>query len=401
MIRSTQVSTPTPPATRISQRLLLGGALASIAFAGACALLAVGAGISSCRDDAGDRAAAAANPEFQRALVSTSGRVLFVAQQDGTDDFYVSNVDGSGLTRLTNVRPGSIFAGPPAVSPDRTRLAISAGGISIVRLDRPGESLQLDRPGGSLAWSPDGTALASLSIDDHKRLHLHVFNADGSGEVRSMAETWPPTASGDHQFVGDLVWSPDATRFAFVLRTRPGYRRSGPSHTHLYVASADGTRLTNLSLAPDAGLVDGGLAWAPDGRRLAFRAGDGIGTVDVDLKWTLIRIEPHGSRSSQHPAWSPDGTRLAWFSPHSIVTSQPDGERQEELTRGRCRGVHPSWSDDGSRIAFVCHDWRDQGNVFAMNADGSGLTQVTNLAGGTWPFAASAYIHPKFPVWLP
>jgi dipeptidyl aminopeptidase/acylaminoacyl peptidase len=109
-----------------------------------------------------------------------------------------------------------------------------------------------------------------------------------------MAETWPPTASGDHQFVGDLVWSPDATRFAFVLRTRPGYRRSGPSHTHLYVASADGTRLTNLSLAPDAGLVDGGLAWAPDGRRLAFRAGDGIGTVDVDLKWTLIRIDPHG-----------------------------------------------------------------------------------------------------------
>jgi Tol biopolymer transport system component len=71
------------------------------------------------------------------------------------------------------------------------------------------------------------------------------------------------------------------------------------------------------------------------------------------------------------------------------------------LTRGRCRGVHPSWSDDGLRIAFVCHDWRDQGNVFAMNADGSGLTQVTNLAGGTWPFAASAYIHPKFPVWLP
>ena len=376
---------------------LLALALVPVAFVGGCLLLAGGAGVYNFRDDARERVAAAADPGLQRPLVSTSGRILFIAQKGGTDDFYVVNADGSGLTPVTQLPTGSMVS-RAILSPDHTRIAVAVGGVLIVPIDRPGEALRLDRPGGSLAWSPDGRRLASLSVDDQKRLHLYLFNADGSGEVRDIAGAWPSTAAGDQQFAGDLTWAPDGTRVAFILATSPAFKRSGPRHRHLYIAPVDGSGLKNLSLDPKALSVQDGLAWSPDGRRLAFRSGQGVGTVDADLNWKEIPIAIHETRSSPRPAWSPDGTHLAWFSPNSIVISDPDGGRQQELTRGRCRGVHPSWSTDGLRIAFVCHE--SGSDLWVMNADGSGLTRITHLSTGSSVFDPAATYSLRDSVWL-
>jgi Tol biopolymer transport system component len=243
--------------------------------------------------------------------------------------------------------------------------------------------------------------LASLRIDQVKRLYLYIFNADGSDGVRDIARSWPSTAVGDEQYVSDLVWSPDSSRFAFVLRTRPHFRRSGPNHSHLYVAHADGSALKNLSLDAKGLPVTGGLSWSPDGHRLAFQGGQGIGSVDLDLNWSETAVWPHSTRADQQPSWTPDGTRLAWFDPHSIVVSDPSGLHRRQLTRERCPGVQPSWSQDGRRIAFLCEDPRHFTNVFVMNADGSALTQVTHLGAGKLWMDPNAHYSPKFPIWLP
>ena len=369
-------------------------------FVGGCLMLAIGAGVANYHDDVADRHVAAADSRLQRPLDSASGRVLFIAQKDGTDDFFVVNGDGSGLTQLTQLPKGSLAA-RAMVSPDRTRMVInSSGGVSIVPLDGSGEPVRLDRPGGSLTWSPDGRQLASLSLDADKRLHLYAFNVDGSGEVRDLAAQWPSTAVGDEQSVFDLVWSPDGKRMAFVLDTRPAFKRTGPRHRHLYITPADGGRIRNMSLEPKAVPVQGHLAWSPDGRHLAFASASGIGLLDADLNWSEIPIAMHESRSTQLPAWSPDGTRLAWFTPDSIVVSDPSGANQRELTRGRCRGVKPSWSGDGSRIAFVCpHD--TGGDLWVMNADGSGLTRLTTFGDSASVFSLASHVHPSYSAWLP
>jgi Tol biopolymer transport system component len=370
-----------------------------LVFVGGCLILAIGAGVANYQDDAADQERAAADPRFSRPLQSTSGRILFIAQKDGTDDFYVVNADGSGLTQLTNLPKGSLAA-RPIVSPDHQRMVINiAGSLSIFSLDRPGPPVRLDRPPGSLSWSPDGRQLASLSIDAAKRLHLYSFNVDGSGEVRDLAAQWASTASGDEQSAFDLSGSPDGKRLAFVLDTRPAYKRSGPRHRHLYITPADGSSLTNVSSDAKAGLVHGNLAWSPDGRRLAFSSASGIGLLDADMNWSEIPIAVHESRAAQQPAWSPDGTRLAWFSPDSIVVSDLTGGNQQELTRGRCRGVRPSWSGDGSRITFVCGH-NTGGEVWVMNADGSGLTRLTNFGEGKSDFNPAAHVHPSYSMWL-
>ena len=391
------VGAHTTAKSRLILIVLLAVALIPVMFVGGCLALAVVAGVLNYRDDAGDRAAAAADPVLQRPLVSSAGRILFTAQREGTDDLYLVNVDGSGLMRITHNPSGSMLSRIP-VSPDGSRLAFATGrGVTIIPVERPAEAISLDRPSGWLAWSPDGGQLASLSLDAQKRFRLFVFNADGTGEARDVAGSWPPPAPGDQQSVAELTWSPDGRRLAFVYKTRPGFKRSGQRHSFLYIVAIDRHELKNVSEDPNALWVEGGLTWSPDGQRLAFNGGQGIGVLDADLKWTEIPIAVHESRSAQLPSWSPDGTRLAWFSPASIVTSDPFGGQQQELTRGRCRGVYPSWSADGERIAFICDQGRSE--LFVMNADGSGLTRVTTLdADNSWLDRGA---NLRDPIWLP
>jgi TolB protein len=85
-----------------------------------------------------------------------------------------------------------------------------------------------------------------------------------------------------------------------------------------------------------------------------------------------------GGKVAAEPAWSPDGTRIAFVlsTPEhlgayagdgDVYVVDADGTGLTKLTDG-LRDAHPAWSPDGTRIVFV----RDQGNsLVVMNADGS------------------------------
>jgi dipeptidyl aminopeptidase/acylaminoacyl peptidase len=106
--------------------------------------------------------------------------------------------------------------------------------------------------------------------------------------------------------------------------------------------------------------------------------------------------------SERQPAWSPDGQKIVFSSERDGIFAGPmapapkiyvmnaDGSGQTRLTSGTTVDVSPSWSADGSKIVFsraerTCTPTPDGGQVcefpyqlYVMNGDGSGLTQITN-----------------------
>ncbi len=78
------------------------------------------------------------------------------------------------------------------------------------------------------------------------------------------------------------------------------------------------------------------------------------------------------------PAWSPDATKIAFASartgePHVYVMNA-DGTGVTQLTSGKTSGTHPTWSSDGSSIAFVRN-----GDIYVMTSDGSDPKRISDI----------------------
>ena len=94
-------------------------------------------------------------------------------------------------------------------------------------------------------------------------------------------------------------------------------------------------------------------------------------------------------------AWSPDGTRIAFASrrhggAYEIYTIHPDGTNLVRLTHDDSGNSSPVWSPDGTRIAFVSSRDGNQ-EIYAMDADGSNQINLTNDPGDDRSPAWSPY----------
>jgi len=170
----------------------------------------------------------------------------------------------------------------------------------------------------------------------------------------------------------DAVWSPDMSKIAFQSM------RSG-SH-QIWVMNADGTTPQQLTFSHG-----GQPSWSPDGSRIAYwRYLDNLGISSI------MTMKPDGTdqqvviNMGDHPTWSPDGTRIAFttaFGPGSkgnIWRVNADGTGLTQLTFGSYWDWGPAWSPLGDKIAFSS-DRDGTYEIWTVNVDGSGLTKLTEL----------------------
>jgi TolB protein len=187
----------------------------------------------------------------------------------------------------------------------------------------------------------------------------------------------------------------------------------------IYVSNGDGTnpvRLTNNAYSEFFP------TWSPNGHEIVFDAND-AGPAPRDEKNLYImnddgserRLLTHGSSAS----WSPNGKQLVFhdvpgLSPadSDVFVVNADGSGRTNLTNNPGFDTDADWSPDGRKILFTSD--RDGGiNIYVMNADGSDVTRLTfdgplgENAGPDWSpngkrivFARRYPGHPRFEIYV-
>jgi len=222
-------------------------------------------------------------------------------------------------------------------------------GVHLINPDGTGELVLT--MGMALKWSPDGTKVLFYSSRDG------WGTIDKDGTNRSIIRP-----AGDPPLTEWYEWSPNGERILFAVE-------SG-ADAGIYVVDADGRNFTVLI----EGMQIGGVAFSPDGNRIAYVARDSHGSP-----YHLYLINADGTDRSKLTedvfsgfrfrsfSWSPDGKKIT--AGRDIVSS--DGTNRVSI------GLHRMhvWAPDGKRIYHI----DDDGYLSSVNPDGTGRIRLVRI----------------------
>jgi len=219
--------------------------------------------------------------------------------------------------------------------------------------------------------SPDGRQVVYTrrwtdKVNDKYEDEIWIVDADG-GRNRFLTKG------------SQAAWSQDGRRLAYVA---PGQ----PSGAQIFVRWLDApgeTQLTHVERAPS------NLAWAPDGRSLAFTmlvpSTPGL-TVKMPArpngaKWVEApRVVDRLGYRSDGSGWRPEGFA------HVFVVSA-DGGTPRQLTEGDYQHGAPRWTPDSQTLVFSAvrkpdaEYLRNDSEIYALAVRGGALRQLTDRKG--------------------
>jgi len=227
--------------------------------------------------------------------------------------------------------------------------------------------------GAALATGPrpalENALIAYVSGAETSDIFLPYTMEAAGGTVAPLGDV----EAGD----GALAWAPEGTRVALS------------DGTDVYVASADGQSLTNLTNLP--GTSDLYPVWSPEGTRIAFvseRTGDPeIFSMTAGGQAPLNLT--NDAANDIDPAWSPDGTRIAFASDRDgnmeiYTMNAADGTLLQRETTTDADETSPAWSPDGTQIATIATNDGFSDLVVIEDGEPRALTTNANVAMFAW-----------------
>jgi Tol biopolymer transport system component len=249
-------------------------------------------------------------------------------------------------------------------------------------------------------WSLDGSAIVANSDSDPDASGW-IIDPD-TGTHRALPQPDP-----EHLFLPCGVPSPDFERLAC-----PGFDTTvdWPSRNGIYaVRASDGgglRRLTSDTYEDQPG------DYSPDGRRLVYLHVGLAPPESVGLY--VLKTNGTGTRKTASccpspGSWSPQGNDIVFSSSppalsfetsfHSkIWVVHSDGSGLHEIHVPGCDGgpstdpdahgcANATWSPDGKKILFrlTTPGFGEGGDLYTVNADGTGLFHVTHDGDVDWP----------------
>jgi TolB protein len=244
---------------------------------------------------------------------------------------------------------------------------------AVLALSAAATSLLLPMQPAAAAF-PGCNGLISFDSDQtgggYSFTEVYVMNPDGTGVTQLTNNT---TFDGIANFSADgqqLVYSDGP----------PQYRKG---NYDLFVMNVDGSGAHDITNTPEQ---DYNPAWSPTGQKIVFTSHESHAQYDT---WVIgsdgsnpVNITAGNAARDQFPDWSPSGSKILEVNDaagyRQIYVMNPDGSGLTQLTFDPHNYGYPNWSPDGTKMVYQELQRGGSWEIFTANADGTNPVRLTN-----------------------
>ena len=226
-------------------------------------------------------------------------------------------------------------------------------------------------------WSVSGDLIAYLTSESGY-YEIRIISAkDGRLMERVSKKFYQDEYEHIRSEGSGIAWSPDGDKLAFIPKDK--------KKDYLLVLNIITGKIEHKILLPfDTSYSP---TWSPDNNRIAFVALKD-GKTDIYLlsldKQNIVQLTDDPF-DDNHPDWHPASDKLVYSSEqegkYKLFILDLNNKAQTQLTYGQQNAVSPSWTRDGAQITF-CSDLNGIYDLYIVDNDGNNFTRLTDIMTG-------------------